>query len=200
MRLITTVAPTVEPLALLETKIHLRLAVDEASATAYNKEDNLLNALIKTAREKVEQYTGRALITQTKKMYLDRWPNGKEIKLPYSPLQSVTSVKYRLSNTETYAAFTDYEVDIVSVPGRIVLSPDASWPYGELHPLNPIEIIFVCGYGAAATAVPSAIKSAMLLMVSDLYENRNDMTKAPVNYWGAVFNLLASYRDWTFRT
>lgn len=199
MKLITTTPPSVEPVSLLEVKLHLRLAVDETSATAYNKEDNLLNALIKTAREKVEQYTGRALITQTKEMYLDRWPDGNSKAIPYPPLLSVTSVKYRPVDSATYVDFTEYEVDIVSVPGRIVLNPNASWPSDVLHPLNPIEITFTCGYGATATTVPAAIRSAILLMVSDLYENRTDMTDRAVNYSGAINNLLMSFRDWSFR-
>ena len=198
MKLITTTPPSVEPVSLLEVKLHLRLAVDETSATAYNQEDDLLNALIKTAREKVEQYTGRALLTQTKKMYLDRWPDGNSKAIPYPPLQTVTSVKYRPVDSEAYTTFTDYEADIVSVPGRIVLKPNASWPSDVLHHLNPIEIIFTCGYGATSASVPAAIRSAILLIVSDMYENRTDMTDRAVNYSGAINSLLTSFRDWTF--
>ena len=198
MKLITTTPPSVEPVSLLEVKLHLRLAVDETSATAYNQEDDLLNALIKTAREKVEQYTGRALLTQTKKMYLDRWPDGNSKAIPYPPLQTVTSVKYRPVDSEAYTTFTDYEADIVSVPGRIVLKPNASWPSDVLHPLNPIEITFTCGYGATSASVPAAIRSAMLLIVADLYENRNGMNNQMVNYTWVISTLLASFRDRTF--
>lgn len=199
MKLITTTPPSLEPVSLLEVKLHLRLAVDETSATAYNQEDNLLTALIKTAREKVEQYMGRALITQTKKMYLDRWPGGNAKAIPYPPLQTVTSVKYRPVDSATYVDFTGYEVDKVSVPGRIVLNPNVSWPSDVLHPLNPIEITFTCGYGATSASVPAAIRSAVLLMVSDMYEYRTDMTDKTVNYSGAITNLLMSFRDWAFR-
>lgn len=58
-------------------------------------EDDLLNAIITSARENVEDITRRALITQTWDYYLDDWPDADFIKLPLGKLQSITSIKYK---------------------------------------------------------------------------------------------------------
>ncbi|MDD3952213.1 MAG: hypothetical protein PHW59_13945, partial [Desulfobacterales bacterium] len=160
-----------EPVTLTETKIHLGLATTEAAAAAYTNQDALLNRLIATARTQAEQETGRALITQTKTLYLDEWPDGNEIRIPYPPLQTAT-VTYRLEDDDDYDnTLSTVDTDIVSEPGRVVLQPNESWPSGTLYTDRPIKIVYVCGYGLAAD-VPEGIKSAILLKISDLYENR----------------------------
>ena len=169
-----TTAPAVEPITLTEVKKHLRLVTTTAEATAYTTEDDLLNRLITAARTQAEQETGRKFITQTMTMYLDRWPDERFIKVPYPTLQSAV-VTYRLSDDDDYdETLTTADVDIVSEPGRIVLQPNESWPSGTLYTDNPIKITFVCGYGLAV-AVPENIKSAILLKLSDLYENRGEV-------------------------
>jgi len=169
-----TTAPAVEPVSATEVKKHLRLVTTTAEATAYTTEDDLLNRLITAARTQAEQETGRKFITQTMTMYLDRWPDERFIKVPYPTLQSAV-VTYRLSDDDDYdETLTTADVDIVSEPGRIVLQPNESWPSGTLYTDNPIKITFVCGYGLAV-AVPENIKSAILLKLSDLYENRGEV-------------------------
>jgi len=199
MRITTTTAPTVEPVTLTEVKKHLRLATTDAEAAAYTTEDDLLDRLITTARIMTEQQTGRKLITQTLEYYLDEWPDGDEIKLPYPPLQSAT-VTYRLEDDTGYDnTLSTVDVDIVSEPGRIVLQPNESWPSGTLYSEKPIKIEFDCGYGDADD-VPEGIKSAILLRITDLYEHRGEIV-AGVSVGrieGAIDSLLWPYREWTF--
>jgi len=57
--------------------------------------------------------------------------------------------------------------------GRLVLPYGKTWPSFTPYPSNPIVIRFTCGWTAAAL-VPSAIKSAILLICADLYEQRGD--------------------------
>ena len=200
MRITTTTAPTVEPVTLTEVKKHLRLATTDAEAAAYTSEDDLLNRLITVARTQAEQETGRAFITQTKTLYLDEWPGGKEIRIPYPPLQSAT-VTYRLEDDDDYDnTLSTVDVDIVSEPGRVILQPGESWPSGALYPDKPIKIEFDCGYGDAATDVPEGIRSAILLRITDLYEHRGEIV-AGVSVGrieGAIDSLLWPYREWTF--
>ncbi|MDD5511882.1 MAG: hypothetical protein PHI12_13875, partial [Dehalococcoidales bacterium] len=130
MRITTKTAPNIEPVTKAEVKMHLRLATTDAEAAAYTTEDDLLDRLITTARIMTEQQTGRKLITQTLEYYLDEWPDGDEIVLPYPPLQSAT-VTYRLEDDTGYDnTLSTVDVDIVSEPGRIVLQPNESWPSG----------------------------------------------------------------------
>lgn len=199
MRITTTTAPTVEPVTLAEVKKHLRLATTDAEAAAYTSEDDLLNRLITVARTQAEQETGRAFITQTKTMYLDGWPDEDFIRLPYPTLQSA-AVTYRLEDDDDYdETLSTVDTDIVSEPGRVVLQPNESWPSGTLYTDRPIKIVFVCGYGDDADDVPENIKSAILLKISDLYENRGEvvMGVSVSKIADAVDSLLRQYRVWT---
>lgn len=202
MQVITTTEPTVEPVSLTDVKLHLRLAVDKTSAEAYTAEDDLLNVLIKSARKTVESIIAQSLITQTKTLYLDGWPASNEIKLPYPPLQEVTSVEYKPVNSNEYIVFENhYEVDTISRPGRVVLKYGERWPNTTLSPVNPVKITYKCGFSSTAESVPASIRAAMLLLISDLYENRSQIvigeSVSMIN--GMVDALLCQYRDWTFK-
>ena len=199
MKLALKTAPSVEPISLTEVKKHLRLATTTAEATAYTSEDDLLNRLITVARIQAEQETGRAFITQTKTMYLDKWPADTFIRLPYPPLQSAV-VTYRLEDDDDYdETLSTVDTDTVSEPGRIVLQPNESWPSGTLYTDKPIKIEFDCGYGDEADDVPEGIKSAILLKISDLYENRGEvvMGVSVSKIADAVDSLLRQYRIFT---
>lgn len=159
-----TSAPSVEPLTLTEVKLHLRLVTLAADAAAYTREDDLLNGLILAARTMAENYTHRALITQTWTAYLQDFP--LRIKLPYPPFQSVTSI------TSEGAAFTDFKV---GVAGVIEPADSYTWPSLSNAPgADPIVVIWKAGYGTAATNVPEPIRQAMKLMIGHLYANHED--------------------------
>jgi uncharacterized phiE125 gp8 family phage protein len=195
MRIQLKTAPTSEPVSKTEVKKHLRLVTTTAEADAYTTEDDKLADLIATARIQAEQETGRAFITQTKAFYLDQWPGCNFIRLPYPPLQSAT-VTYRLKDDTGYDnTLSTVDTDIVSEPGRVILQPNEAWPSGMLYSDKPIKIEFVCGYGDGGDDVPAPIKAAILLKISDLYENRGEIvTGVSVGkIQGAVDALLASY-------
>lgn len=134
--------PIREPVSLAEAKEHLRIEEE------FTDDDNYVRSLISGARAHCENILWRKLITQTWDLYLDAWPAGRGIKLPYGKLQSVTYIKYMdTDDTETELADTEYSVDTISDPGRIVLGYGKYWPTVTLKPSNPIVIRFVCGYG-----------------------------------------------------
>ena len=195
MIITTTTEPAVEPVTLTEVKLHCRIAIDAASAAVYTTEDYWLERNISAARMQAEQETSRKFITQTLTMYFDCWPDENFIKIPYPPLQSAT-VTYRLESDDDYDnTLSTVDVDIVSEPGRVILQPEESWPTGTLYPDKPIKVVLVCGYGLAA-AVPSGIKSAVLLKIEDLYNNRGEVVVgAAVNrITDAVDSLLRNFR------
>lgn len=137
-------------------------------------EDDLLTALITASREYVEDYTRRALLTQTWDYYLDAWPGDDYIKLPFGNLQSVTSVSWKdTDGTETTLTVnTDYLVETNGEAcGRLVLPYGESWPSETLYPSNPVKVRFVCGWTAAAS-IPRKILAAIKLILADLWENR----------------------------
>lgn len=158
--------PAEEPVTLIEAKAHLRVDVAD--------DDALIAGLIVAARQHVEQFTRRVLVTQTWDLFLDEWPEGNCLVLPLPHLVSVTGVYYTPDGgvEQTFGAGS-YLVDAASEPGRVVLKTTAAWPGDSLQPVNGVRVRFVAGYGGRA-AVPSGIKQAIKLIVGDLYENREN--------------------------
>jgi uncharacterized phiE125 gp8 family phage protein len=174
MRLKLITAPTIEPVILNELKLHLRMDFDLLD------EDEYLEALITTARGYVEDVISRKLLTQTWDYFLDCWPRANYIKLPFGNLQNevatapIVSWKDSAGTETTLTVATDYLVETNGEGlGRIVLPYAVTWPSGTLYPSNPITIRFVCGW-TAANLIPQRIKSAVLLLCSDLYESRGE--------------------------
>ena len=150
-----------------ELKEHLRIVIGNTD------EDDYLQTLIDAATEYVQQYTRRRLITQTWYYYLNDWPSGDTIKLPYGQLQSVTAVKYTDSDgDESTFSSADYIVDTNKDPGGVVLGYGETWPTATLYPSNPIEVEYVCGYGDDGSDIKAPIRHAIKLVASDIYENR----------------------------
>jgi len=140
-------APTCYPVTLAEAKAHLKVT--------WSEEDAIIYALIRAATEKAEQYTGRKLVYQTHKLFLEAWTGDDPNRyftggfyLPWGTLQSVTHIKYTDTDDdqETWDSSTEYEIDTDSDPGRVMLAYNKSFPTAALRPYNPIEIQFVCGW------------------------------------------------------
>jgi len=135
-------------------------------------EDAVLSGFITAAREYCEGYQHRAYITQTWDLWLDDFPDSP-FYLPLPPLQSITYIQYY----DTAGAMlpvtpADIETDISSYRGRGGLAYGKSWPAIELRPMKSVAIQFIAGYGPLATDVPGTIRTAIKLMVGDMYENR----------------------------
>jgi uncharacterized phiE125 gp8 family phage protein len=171
MAINVTLAPAVEPVTLTEAKLHCRV-----DATA---DEALITSLITVARQYCENFTGRAFVTQTIEYTLDRWPSGRMIYLPRPPVQSISSVVYydKDNTLNTLTLTNDYLVDVSSQFARVVLPRNILWPTEILHPVNPIRVTYVAGYGLAA-AVPEYIKAAIKLCVGNWYENREAVLPA----------------------
>ncbi len=158
LRLITP--PATEPVDIADAKIFLR--VDTAA------DDTLITSLLKSARQKVEELSRRALITQTWDQVERCWPKNLVLKIFRPPLQSITSVTY-YDYYQAAAAWTDFKVDINSEPGRVIFR---SVPGVSLLDSGGIVVRFVAGYGDAANDVPERFKELILALTGYWYENR----------------------------
>jgi uncharacterized phiE125 gp8 family phage protein len=190
--------PAVEPVALSDAKLHLKVDTSD--------DDALITSLITAARARAEWHTGRAFITQSWRMWLDCWPGARgddrlppalsatppsPAVIPLPPLQSVASITtYAMDDSATVMNTSQYQVDTASSPGRIALKVGVTPPV-NLRALNAIAIAFNAGYGNAASDVPDAIKRAILMIVADLYANRGD---AGIETSAAALAALAPYR------
>ena len=198
-----TTAPQNEPLDAAETISYLR--IDSGVDTT------LIDNLIQAARFWAEDYTNRTFLTTVFTLSLDGigyvdvplkegfhtgysdTPSGNYIELPRSPVQSVTSIKsFADDNTATTLAATNYYVDTVRVPARVVLRDGGSWPT-DLRNANGIEVLYTAGYGASRASIPEPIRVAMLEYVSHLYEHRGDDEGRALNPPALITSLLQPY-------
>ncbi|GAA4109180.1 head-tail connector protein [Aminobacter aganoensis] len=185
MTLIRTVAPAVEPVTLVDAKSHLRIS--------HTSEDALMSGLIRAAREDVERTTGMALIDQTWRLVLDRWPADNFVMLTRHPVRQVISVTTFGSEGEASVVNPgDYQLDTLSRPARIHFERAPQ----RLRTMNGVEIDFRTGFGEAGTDVPDLLKRAMLLLVAHCYEFRSSFgpVDQPVSYPGGYDRLLSGYR------
>ncbi|MHA6685164.1 head-tail connector protein [Mesorhizobium sp. A556] len=185
MTLIRTVDPSAEPVTLAEVKAHLRLDHDS--------EDELLNGLIRAAREDVERTTGVALIEQSWRLVLDIWPRDGSTTVMVHPVREILSVTaYGSEGEASVINPASYQVDVVSRPARLHFDG----PSAALRALNGIEVDFTAGFGEAGTDVPDLLRRAIVLLVAHWYEFRSGYgpNDQPVSYPDGYGRMIASYR------
>lgn len=153
--------PTREPVSLAEARAHCRVDA--------NDEDGLIAGYLLAARQHVETYTRRALLTQTWDQSADDL--GSEIVLLRPPVQSVTSVKYLDSaGVEQTLAPSQYRL-VKRGTGEFVVVPayGVTWPAVQAVE-SAVTVRFVAGY--LPEAVPEPLRQAILLLVGHWYEHR----------------------------
>ena len=151
--------PTVEPVSLEQAKAHLRVDTTD--------QDDLIEALITAARQRIEDETGRALITQTLEIAMDYFVEppdlrfvtlpyitpAKAIALPRPPLQSLKRISYYDGDGNEVmlhdevgspTVISDLVVDTYSQPGRLVPASGGSWPATQDR-ANAVVIRYVAG-------------------------------------------------------
>lgn len=185
MALFRTVEPAAEPVTLAEAKAHLRIA--------HASEDELIGALIRAARDDVERATGIALIDQSWRLTLDRWPRHDTAMLLRHPVKEILSVTvFDEDGAASLIDPADYQLDAGSRPARLLFKerPDA------VRVMNGIEIDFVAGFGEAGPDVPDLLKRAILVLVAHWYEFRAayQPDDQPISYPAGYDRIISSYR------
>jgi len=154
-------APSAEPILKAAAKTHMRITVTD--------HDDYIDALIIAARKTTEHLTGRALITQTIELRLDRFPTT--IYLPRGPVQSVTSIKYYdTAGDEQTLDAAEYQTELYSDPPRIEPEYGYSWPSTQDR-MAAVTVKYIAGYGDAGTDVPDDLIHALKLLVAHWFES-----------------------------
>lgn len=155
------------PVTTAEAKEHLRI---ETGVTA---DDTLVANQVKAATRLAEDYLGRALITQTRRLTLDQFPR-QLIELPYPPVSAVGTVEYidGTGGTSTVAS-TGYLLDSDASPARLMPAYGSTWPTTR-DQMAAVKVTYTCGYGTSGTSVPEPIRQAILIQVAASYENRGE--------------------------
>lgn len=180
--------PTSEQITLEQARLHLR--IDAYNSPPEHADDQWILDNIPSAREWCEDFTGRALAPQTLELAIGRFPGtldgygtllspGPTIQLPMSPVTGITSLTYLDSAgvTQTIAA-SNYALDSYSQPPRLYGAYGTSWPSTQSIQ-NAVVVRYTAGYSIPGDSpqdfpLPASIRSAMLLVLGHLYENREN--------------------------
>ena len=192
MGLTRTTDATTEPVSTDDLKAHLY--IDD------NDLDAWLTVAEKAARNYCERVTRRQLVNATWTLTLDGFSDP--IKLPKPPLSSVTKINYidtggdtQTVSTAVYTVLTDRE------PGEVVQAYNQTWPTPRGQP-EAVSVVYVAGYGTAATNVPETLRLGIQTLVGHWYENRESVvvgsTSKPIEQM--LDNILSLYRvqDWNW--
>ena len=163
-----------EPVTLADAKQHLDVVRDD--------QDGMIASNITAAREWVEKYTELSFngdeVTQTferfcSKMHLSVWPDD----------DSSVRVEY-LNKAGELVAVTGARLWRAAKPARLLPPLNGAWP------TDADGTIAVTVQG-----VPFSLKAAMLLMIGDLYNQREETAVGvSISASGAVVNLCHPYR------
>lgn len=156
---------TTEPVTLAQMKAHLRFT--------WNNEDDLIATLITACRRHLEDYAGRAFITQTWTLKLDSFPCV--IEVPRPPFIGITSFTYIDTNGDSQTVDSSlYTADSSSEPGRIFEAYNQQWPTTRCQ-RNAVTLTYTAGYGSSADDVPAEFKAAIKLFVAHLFKHREQV-------------------------
>ena len=183
--------PAVEPLTVAEAKLHLRVDTTE--------DDTYIGTLITAAREWVENYLDRTLITTQLILRAAEFPT-EELELPRPPMvasgtATAVVITYTLADTTTATLSTAlYRVDRTTTPGNVAPIINGTWPSDVIEDANAVAVTYWAGYGPTSASVPATIRHAMLMLIGHWYESRSTVlvgvTSKPLEF--AVESLLAS--------
>jgi uncharacterized phiE125 gp8 family phage protein len=141
-------------------------------------DDTYISSLITTAREICESYQSRSYITRTYEYTLDEWPVDDAIDLPMPPAIAISSIVSTLSDgTSSTWSSSEYQLDATGFVGRLAPAYGYNWPSETLREMAGVKITYTAGYGSTAASVPSRVKHAIMILIGELYENREDTDK-----------------------
>ncbi|MGB3455814.1 MAG: head-tail connector protein [Litorimonas sp.] len=141
--------PPAEPITLAEAKTFLR--VDQ------NDDDALIQTLIQSARERLEDRLGVAMIRRAMRVSA----TGGTVALPRHPVVSIDAVDADGEPVDPVDA------NLRCRPATLTLPTDSA-----------VEVTFTAGYGPTPPTVPAPLRQAMLLLVAHGYENREGLPDA----------------------
>jgi uncharacterized phiE125 gp8 family phage protein len=174
---IRSAVPTFEPVELSRAKRQCSLPVE----ASYDHHDELLNDLIKTARETVERDASLALCTgtYTRKFTEFGWRDWFELA-DLKPITSITSITYvdTTGTTQTWDA-ANYSLDVYGVAPSVLLAYDSIWPTlrGDV---NGITMTAVAGYATQAL-IPMRAKQAVLMLVGHWFIHRETVLTGTIS-------------------
>lgn len=178
------VATAVIPIA----EIRTQLRIDLLGASSH-EDDTLLNLYLSAAREQAEHHTQRSVGEQTLELALDSFPEGG-IELPLGAA-TIESITYVDANQQEITLDSNlYTLD--NYQQKHWALPEDAWPE-TAEVANAVKVLY-----KTPSDFPAAVKTAMLMHIAFMYENReavnvgNIVSKLPLGYE----DLLNTRRRW----
>lgn len=189
--------PTVEPVTLEEAKNHLNIDLEFAD------DDSTVELIITAARSYCEQYLGYPLIRTAFSWRFNSF-GGSEIEMPVGRVISIDSITYidtaQSPNMQTLSSDV-YSLDSGVNPPVLYLEYGQSWP-SVRGARNDVTVMFTAGFDDSGASprdfddqMPEGIKSAMKLIIGELYLVRERTTDIQMYSSDTVDRLLDFYRS-----
>ncbi len=154
--------PSSSPVDLSTVKDHLRVETTD--------EDALIQSYIDAALAYLDGPYGGGFVlgSQVWEYYLDHFPPS--FSIPLYPVQSIDEIRYvDEGGTEQTLNASEYRVDTVSNPARIVPGYNETWPSTREREPNAVTVNFTVGFDP----LPKDIQQLVFFLVSHYYEMRS---------------------------
>ena len=176
-------APPIEPITLNTAKEFLRID--------HNHEDALIGDFIIAARERVEAMARLSLITR-RRSYSTAKSCTSRIVINHGPVKHIHKVSL-LDGADNAADIPLSELYINKRARPVSLETRRRALFSD-YASDPAAIVveLEAGYGAAPADVPMQLRQAVLLLLAQHFEHRDDALKRPVPM--LVDALLMPYR------
>lgn len=182
MTMFLVTPPALEPVTIADARAFLRISTES--------EDEILRRIIKTARELVEAEAGLALVDQTWRLRVDRWPRSGRLAIFKYPVKAVTAVvAYRPDGSAISLEPEEFMLQHGRRPQRVYMAQ-----YPDAQTFCGLEVDFIAGFGETGVEVPDALKQAILTLTAHLYENRAGLDTAKAELPVMVGQMVDSWR------
>jgi uncharacterized phiE125 gp8 family phage protein len=146
-----------------------------------NTYDTMLGGLITACRQYLERTTGRLFLSQTVAVQFLYF--GNILDLPVTPVQSITSVAYKIAGQAATLPSGDYALDSYGLFPKIVPAYGVSWPAADA------ESVIVTLSGGATVADKLGI-----VLVADLFEHPESNVELTLQENKVVSRLFNAWR------
>ncbi len=157
-----------------------------------NTEDMLIAELITASRLRLEQMLNASLITRAR-LYRSHKIFSHCLYVNHSPITAVTKVSVVDSGgQETEIPQEDYLVNLRAAPTTLTLTERRNFS-GYVQNAVDVIVEVEAGYGESSDDVPMPLRQALMLLLAQAYEFRDQDTERPVPM--LVDALLMPYRQ-----
>lgn len=169
--------------SVVEAKKQLQIETD------FTEDDTLIESYIDAAINWAENYINSEI--SEKKFRCQGKSFDDALQFNLQKIQSVDEFKYKnVAGDEVVIAAANYSLQRVDkFENKITFNDDYVFP--EVKEYDPTAVIIDTTVGYATGKVPKAIKQAILLKITDLYEHRTDSVKEKAT---AAESLLHPYK------